>query len=100
MHTTCVRCAQATQAFPDDLAPALLFFAVVKGDVQAIRLLIALSGASPFSLQTHPLSLRALGRPLAKLMSKPSIQQQLQLLRAIMPRVFESGKEQRLTPHV
>ena len=75
-------------------------FFIINGNEKAIRLLIALSGASPFSLQTHPLSLRALGRPLAKLMSKPSIQQQLQLLRAIMPRVFESGKEQRLTPHV
>ena len=65
-----------------------------KSDVQAVRLVMALSSASPATLQTHgsqPTALKALGAPLAKLMTKPSIKQQLQLLKMIMPHLFEGS---------
>ena len=109
--------ADSSWAFPDPLADPLLFFSAAKSDVQAVRLIMALSSASPVrtqappttvrfpgisteknclcfqaTLQTHgsqPTSLKALGAPLAKLMTKPSIKQQLQLLKMLMPHLFE-----------
>jgi hypothetical protein len=39
--------ANSSWVFPDTLADPLLFFAAAKSDVQAVRLVMALSSASP-----------------------------------------------------
>jgi hypothetical protein len=95
------------RAFPEELAPALLYFATAKNDVQAVRLLSALSGAPSNAIISHgggggggagrerindgqsaPLLPHQLGEALARLMSPPAIRQQLRLLRAIQPEAF------------
>ena len=44
---------ESPRAFPDDLAAPLLFFSAAKSDLQAVRLVSALSGASATALQAH-----------------------------------------------
>lgn len=84
--------ANSSRAFPDAMANSLLFFAAAKSDVQALRVMMAISPASPTALQchgSHSTCLQGLGAPLAGLMTPPSIKQQLQLLKAIMPHFFQ-----------
>jgi hypothetical protein len=87
--------AEASHAFPDALADALLFVAAAKGDAQAVRLVVALSGASAAAVQPHGAGQTlpgGLAAALARLMSKPSITQQLNLLRMVAsPELFETG---------
>eukprot|EP01043_Picozoa_sp_COSAG02_P003665 COSAG02_NODE_91_length_37690_cov_91.664840_9_plen_943_part_00 len=84
--------ANSSRAFPDMMANSLLFFAAAKSDVHVLRVMMAISPASPSTLQchgAHAACLQGLGAPLAALMTAPSIKQQLQLLKAIMPHVFQ-----------
>ena len=72
------------------------YFSAAKNDVQAVRLLVALSGADANATQEHgtgPRSLaNALARPLARLMSKPTIEHQLRFLRLVNPRLFAQSQ--------
>jgi hypothetical protein len=85
----------ARHAPSDDLAHPLLYFAAAKNDVQAVRLLVALGAANPTATQSHdmgPQGLAArLARPLARLMSKPTIDHQLRFLRLVDPGLFAHG---------
>ena len=60
---------------------SLLYFAVAKADTSAVRLIAALSGASPNGrYEPQPLQ-----HALARLLSPPSSKQQLELLRRLSP---------------
>ena len=85
---------ESPRAFPDELAATLLFFSAAKSDLQAVRLVSALSGASATAPQAHGdgQSLPwGLAHALAGLMSMPSIQQQLRLLRILQPELMDRG---------
>ena len=73
----------AAGGFPVALVEPLLYFAAAKSDVQAVRVMAAVSGASGTAVVRHgagetlPAGLAA---ALAKLMTPPSIRQQLRLV--------------------
>lgn len=84
----------ARNALRDETINPLLYFAAAKSDETAVRLLVALGRAQPDSVQQHTgdASLSAvLGRPLARLMSKPTIEHQINFLRMVHPTLFDKG---------
>eukprot|EP00927_Polykrikos_kofoidii_P048767 TRINITY_DN42980_c0_g1_i1.p1 TRINITY_DN42980_c0_g1~~TRINITY_DN42980_c0_g1_i1.p1 ORF type:complete len:982 (-),score=131.52 TRINITY_DN42980_c0_g1_i1:136-3081(-) len=94
LHTNLLNTTASDAAFTTDVSSALLFFASAKSDAQAVRVVVALSHASPIAIQSHgdgDMLRRGLGVALARLMSPPSIQHQLKLLRRIDPDSF--GKD-------
>jgi hypothetical protein len=85
---------EARNALAEATVQPLLYFAAAKGDLQAVHLLVAIGRASSSAIQQHggDSSLEVvLGRPLARLMSKPTIRQQLQFLRMVYPALFNAG---------
>lgn len=77
---------------PSTLASSLLFFAAAKSDAQATRLLVALSGASASIVSQRGDGMaEKLAEGLVRLMSPPSIRQQLRLLQLIRPQALAPG---------
>jgi hypothetical protein len=77
-----------------ELASPLLYFAAAKSDVQALRVLAAVSGASPHANQQHGAGATIpwlLGAGLARLMTPPSARQQLGLLKVIQPAALSAA---------
>ena len=77
-----------------ELASPLLYFAAAKSDVQALRVLAAVSGASPHANQQHGAGAPipwGLGAGLARLMTPPSARQQLGLLGVIQPAALSAA---------
>ena len=81
------------EVVPRSMLNQLLYFATAKGDMQAVRLILLLTNASPSAIQHHTAhSMKPLRRYLAKLLSPPSAKQQMRLLRSLNPALFQPNR--------